>query len=88
MEYQIEIHASAEKDLRRLDSTTFDRIARAIDMLVPDPRPRGARKIRGGIDLYRIRVGAYRIVYQVKEAALVVLVVRVGHRSKVYKGKG
>jgi mRNA interferase RelE/StbE len=57
----------------------------AIDKLPDNPRPSGCRKLKGA-DVYRIRVGDYRVVYEIHDDVLIVLVVRVAHRSEVYKG--
>jgi len=85
MTYRVELVASAERELRALDRTVQQRVARAIDELAAEPRPAGLQSIRGGKDLYRIRVGAWRIVYRIEDAVLVVLVVRIGHRREVYR---
>lgn len=51
-----------------------------------EPRPRGCRKLRGGVNNYRIRIGEYRIVYDIDDDALTVLILRVRHRREVYRG--
>jgi mRNA interferase RelE/StbE len=61
------------------------RIAAKIDSLAHDPRPRGVEKLSGEENLYRVRVGNYRIIYQLQDAQLIVLVVKVGHRRDVYR---
>ncbi len=61
------------------------RIETKIDGLARDPRPRGVKKLAGEEELYRLRVGDYRIIYQVRDRVLVVLVVNVGHRRDVYR---
>jgi mRNA interferase RelE/StbE len=53
--------------------------------LAPDPRPSGCEKLAGVDDLFRIRVGDYRIVYRVQDQALIVLIVKIGHRREVYR---
>lgn len=55
--------------------------------LEANPRPPGAKKLRGESDLWRVRVGDYRILYSIEEARLVVLVVKIGHRREVYRGE-
>ncbi len=62
------------------------RIAAAIDGLAPDPRPEGCAKLAGAGDAYHIRVGDYRIVYQIFDRVLVVHFIRVTHRKDVYRG--
>ncbi len=61
------------------------RIAAAIDRLAVDPRPSGVRKLTGADNLWRIRVGDYRIVYEIEDDRLVVLIVRIGHRRDIYR---
>lgn len=61
------------------------RIARRIDNLATDPRPQGCEKITGSDDLYRIRVGDYRVVYQVRDERLLILVILIGHRRDIYR---
>ena len=62
------------------------RLGRRIDALAENPRPQGVKKLGGEGDLYRVRVGDYRIIYQIRERSLIVLIVRVGHRADVYRG--
>ena len=64
------------------------RLGRRIDSLAENPRPQGVKKLSGEDDMHRIRVGDYRIIYQIREKSLVVLIVRIGHRSDVYRGLG
>jgi mRNA interferase RelE/StbE len=76
----------AEKFLIGLrDAALYGRLRTAIDGLTQDARPSGCVKLAGAPDLYRIRVGDYRIVYQVKDAALFVLVLSIGHRREIYR---
>ena len=56
-----------------------------MDGLAKEPRPKGVKKLSGADDLYRIRVGDYRVVYQIRDDRLIVLVVRIGHRKDVYR---
>jgi len=73
------------KELAKLEKPAAHRIVKAIDALHVDPRPSGARPLVGYSDLWRIRVGNYRVVYTVKDAELVVLALRVAHRGTVYR---
>ena len=76
----------AEKFLAKLaDAALYRRLRAAIDALEQEARPAGCVKLAGLPDLYRIRVGDYRIVYQIKETELVVLVLSIGHRREVYR---
>jgi len=89
MAYAVSITSSAAKDIRRLDRKTQSQVAEAIDALASDPRPSGVRKIAGTArnepPLYRIRVGDYRVIYQVADRTLTILVVRVRHRRDAYR---
>ena len=85
MTYAVEL-GPVRKDLRALDDKTRRRILRAIVALEVNPRPPGATKLRGS-ELWRVRVGDYRVLYSIEEARLVVLVVKIGHRREVYRGE-
>lgn len=86
MQYEVIIKPSAEKQLDRVPAQTRERILDAIEALRQQPRPVGAVKLTGEVGLWRIRVGAYRIVYEIHDDRLLVLVVRIGHRKDVYRG--
>ena len=64
---------------------TADRIVARIDALAQDPHPPGSRKLQGGTDEFRIRVGDYRVIYSVNDAAITIVVIRVGHRRDIYR---
>jgi mRNA interferase RelE/StbE len=83
--YALLIKRSAERDLRRLPSTLFERVNERILALRDDPRPHGVRKLVGALEGWRIRVGDYRILYQIDDDAQTVTVVRVKHRRDVYR---
>ncbi len=85
MTYRVIIKPSAEKVMRNLHKKVLRTIARKIDLLAGEPRPHGAVKLRGLDDLYRIRVQDYRIVYQIRDQELLILVIRIGHRKDVYR---
>jgi mRNA interferase RelE/StbE len=61
------------------------RIVRRLENLASNPRPSGCKKLRGGDDEWRIRVGDYRVVYTIDDAKLLVEVTRIRHRSDVYE---
>jgi mRNA interferase RelE/StbE len=82
--YRILITAQAAKSIRSMDRQTQRRIARKIDSLASEPSPPGARKL-GDSERYRVRVGDYRIVYEIHDDRLVVVIVRAGHRREVYR---
>lgn len=85
MPYSISYVPSVAKVLRKLDKPTARRLLDAIAELAGDPRPSGSVKLRGGDGELRIRIGDYRIVYDVLDDELVVLVLRLGHRREVYR---
>ena len=76
---------SAAKAIRKLDRSTARRLLDAIESLARDPRPPGSIQLKGGSGEFRIRVGDYRVVYDIHHDELVVLVLRVGHRREVYR---
>ena len=84
MPWLIRLEARAERQLASLPDEVRRRIARRIDLLQIEARPRGCQKLAGHADGYRLRVGDYRILYRVEDAALVVLVIRIGHRRDIY----
>jgi mRNA interferase RelE/StbE len=82
--YQVQLTSRALRDLRALDRTVQRRIAAAVNALAQDPRPPGVEKLTGEGELYRIRVGEYRIIYSIDGGRLIVLVLLIGHRRDVY----
>lgn len=86
--YAVEFLPSAEKALKRLPIVAQRRIVLAVAELADNPRPVGSVKLAGDENAWRIRVGDYRVLYDIRDRQLVVLVVRLGHRKDVYrKGK-
>ena len=83
--YRVEISKSAAKDLRGIDRQWIPRIVAAIETLESDARPPGCKKLAGSEHTYRIRIGDYRVVYNIHDDTLVVLVVRIRHRRDVYR---
>lgn len=85
--YSVSLKRSVLKDLESVPVRDRDRIMGRIGGLAHDPRPPGCEKL-SALERYRIRVGDYRIVYSIEDEALVVWVVRVGHRRDVYRNLG
>jgi len=83
--YSIELTRTAEKQLRRFAKRDRNRLVDAMHGLAARPRPHGARKLQGYDDVYRIRVGQYRVVYEVFDDRVIVIVLKVGHRKDIYK---
>jgi len=83
--YRIEIAPAARRQLRKLDPVARRRIQAAIDLLAEDPRPPAAKRLIDFAGEWRVRVGDYRIVYDIFDGELVVLVLTAGHRREIYK---
>ena len=83
--YALDIKPSARKELERLSDNLIARIAPKIEALAADPRPSGCKKLRGYKDLWRVRLGTYRIVYIIDDDRKTVSVTRVAHRRDVYE---
>jgi mRNA interferase RelE/StbE len=83
--YRVEFAKSATKDLRGIDRKWIPKILEAAERLEFDPRPAGCKKLVGSDQTYRIRVGDYRVIYEVVGETLIVLVVRIRHRSGAYR---
>ena len=84
--YRLVIKASAAKELEAVgQKADRARLVASIQELAEQPKPVGAEKLSGHIDLYRIRVGNYRVVYEIDDGQIVVTVVKVGHRKEIYR---
>lgn len=83
--YRVLLERAAEKDLARLSSEIHDRVIVAIQALASAPRPPGCRKLAGSKSDWRIRVGDYRIIYEIADEIRVVRINRVRHRREVYR---
>jgi mRNA interferase RelE/StbE len=83
--YRVEVAPHAERQLRRLPKSIQMRLTTRMKALADEPRPPGVEKLAGEENLYRIRVGDYRIIYAIEDEVLLVLVVTVGHRREVYR---
>lgn len=83
--FELQFRESVAKDLRGIPKNDVKRILRRIDQLAEDPRAQGCEKLSGS-EHYRVRQGMYRIVYEIQDEVLVVLVIKVGNRRDVYRG--
>jgi mRNA interferase RelE/StbE len=83
--YAVQIAPAAARQLRKLDPAGRRRVQAAIDLLGDEPRPPSARQLVGGAGEWRVRTGDYRIVYEIHDLHLVVLVIKIGHRRDVYE---
>ena len=84
-DYRVIFTRSARKELEDLPPATADRIVAMSERLAAEPRPVGARKLQGVADLWRVRVGDYRIVYAINDAEHIIDVRVVRHRKDVYR---
>jgi len=86
MRYRIELAKGPKKFLDAIrDGKLARRFSREIDALAENPRPPGSLKLQGNDELYRVRVGDYRIIYQIQDRVLLVLVVEIGNRRDIYR---
>ena len=82
--YRVVFRKSVAQDMRRIPNGDLRRILATIDSLSEDPRPAGIEKLSGQ-ERYRVRQGHYRIIYEIKDDELIVIVVKVGHRKDAYR---
>ncbi|BAZ36795.1 addiction module antitoxin (plasmid) [Calothrix sp. NIES-4101] len=85
MTYEVKFSKGAKKQLRKLPLDVQERIQTKINSLAIEPRPSGVKKLQGDDNSYRIRVSDYRVVYEIEDDMLLITVIRVAHRSQVYK---
>ena len=84
-DYNITFARSARRELEELEAPLIQRILPRVEALAKEPRPRGCRKLRGESNLWRIRIGEYRVVYAVYDERQLVDIIAVRHRSKAYE---
>jgi mRNA interferase RelE/StbE len=82
--YDVQIKPSARKELESLPNSLLARVIRKIESLAKDPRPAGCKKLKGYKDQWRIRIGDWRVVYIIDDAARLASVTRIAHRREVY----
>ncbi len=85
MTYRIKTTSEARRDLRKIPLQVRERISHAIDALATEPRPHGVTKLTGYQSTWRIRVGDYRVIYEIHDDVLTVLIVEAGHRREIYR---
>jgi mRNA interferase RelE/StbE len=83
--YEVYLESSAQNDLKRLSASIFHRIIPKVKSLAETPRPPGCHKIAGSKNDWRIRIGDYRIIYEIDEKAKAVRIMRIRHRRDVYR---
>ena len=84
-DYFVSLTSSASKELEVLSSKIITRIVSNLDNLCKNPRPHGCKKLKGGTIEYRIRIGDYRVIYEINDKRKTVDVTRIAHRRDVYK---
>ncbi|MDK2409582.1 type II toxin-antitoxin system RelE/ParE family toxin [Aphanizomenon sp. PH219] len=87
MKYQIEFTKGAVKQLKKLPTDIRERIDLRIQELAIEPRPDGVKKLESELSIYRIRIGDYRVIYQIQDDILLVTIVKAKHRREVYRQK-
>lgn len=85
MTYAISMAPAAVRQLRKFDPPGRRRIQAAIELLASDPRPPAATQLVGGAGEWRVRTGDYRVVYEIRDDKLIVLVLSIGHRREIYR---
>ena len=87
MTYEVALAPSAARQLRKFDAQVRRRIQAALELLATEPRPPAATRLVGGSGEWRVRTGDYRIVYEIEDDRLLILVLRVGHRREIYQAR-
>jgi mRNA interferase RelE/StbE len=85
MPYDLHIERHAEKDLNKLDQTLFIQIAAKIKELAGNPHPQGSKKIIGSQNDWRLRVGDYRVIYEIDTKTKTIRIMRIKHRREAYR---
>jgi mRNA interferase RelE/StbE len=82
--YVVNLTPAAARQLRKFDPPTRRRLQAVIELLANEPRPPAATRLVGGAGEWRVRTGDYRVIYEIHEAELLVLVLRMAHRREIY----
>lgn len=85
MSYSVQLLPAARRQLRKLPAFARSQVESVLAGLAGEPRPPGAKKLQGSGERWRVRTGDYRVIYEIFDGELVVVVVKVGHRSNVYE---
>jgi len=85
MKYRIEFSPTAESQFKKLPKEVQARLKHRIDSMAENPFPRGLRNLSAEENIYRLRIGDYRIIYQVQGKALLILILKLGYRKDVYR---
>ena len=85
MAYEIIIKPSAEKAFGKLPNALQVKLLEALEQLSVNPRPLGVKKLKSAFNIYRIRIGEYRVIYSINDTVLVVTIVKIAHCKNVYR---
>lgn len=85
VKFKIQISSSAEKQLQKLPKEVQNRISKIILDLARNPYPYGCKKLAGEDDIWRIRIGDYRVLYSIDKAIITIVVLKIGHRKEIYR---
>ena len=85
MRYSLRFSSRADREIGKLARGARARVVAKVAELLDGPRPHGARKLAGTRNEYRLRVGAYRVIYEVRDQELLILIIAVGHREHIYR---
>ncbi len=83
--YHLEITKVAEKQLKKIDKAHQRKISTTILALANNPTPEGCKKLKGYEDIYRIRIGTYRVIYKIENKKVTVVILKLGHRKDIYR---
>lgn len=83
--FKLFISSSAEKKLKKIPKKDVSKIVAMIQSLTVNPYPSGCRKLAGEENIYRVRQGQYRVIYEIKNRELIVLILKIGHRKDIYQ---
>lgn len=83
--YQLFFDKPAAKQLAKLSKKSYEKVKKSIEALAENPRPVGCLKLKGNGDAYRIRIGDFRVIYEIEDDVLIIVVVSVGDRKEVYR---
>jgi mRNA interferase RelE/StbE len=84
--YTVLVRNSVKKDVKKIPAKILREIYRIIELLAENPRREGVEKIKGSDNLYRIRVGDYRVIFEIDDKEKIVLIVYIRHRKDAYRG--
>ena len=85
MGFRLEYRSSVKKELQKLNKNDRVAIVHKIELLKKNPKPEGSAKLKGSSNLFRMRHGDYRVIYQVNKDILIIIIIRIGHRRDIYK---